>query len=210
MAGTKETAGKKKEKLFHPLSRKAGQLERKQLRSAKLRIADSKRNHKVAISVDRHSFFVHSLPPEVECLSLPELHEIVQRVWLARHDTDIESERATRRKGRPPSAKEVNLVKIKESECEEYRTGLEVLDLTDAANVTLIRRWKQDDRAYLDILRYVRISSQDPLRLVVSRPGKHQNLQHPAGTTITSPIAAELVIENFKRSSTIQGMDMIP
>jgi len=201
MAGPKETAIKKKEKLFHPLSRKAGQLERKQLRSAKLRIADSKRSHKVAISVDRHSFFVHSLPPEVECLSLPELHEIVQRVWLARHDTDIETERATRRKGRPPSAKEVNLVKIKESECEEYRTGLEVLDLTDPANVALIRRWKQDDRAYLDILRYVRVSSQDPLRLVVSRPGKHQNLQSPT---------ANPVIEDLKMSSTIQGMDMIP
>ena len=88
--------------------------------------------------------------------------------------------------------------------------GAEVLDLTDRANVALIRRWKQDDRAYLDILRYVRISSQDPLRLLVSRPGKHQNLQQHASTTINSPIAAAPVIEDPKMSSNIQGADIIP
>ncbi|KZT43117.1 hypothetical protein SISSUDRAFT_1057887 [Sistotremastrum suecicum HHB10207 ss-3] len=180
----------KKEKVFHPQSRKAGQLERKQLRVAKLGEAASKKSKKAYEKIDRHAFFFHALPPEVECLTLEQVHHIVRDILLPRHDEEIEREKKTRRKGRPPSAKEVKLEELKAQEAEEYRTGMEVIDLTHPANVTLLRRWNQDERAFLDLLRYIRISSTTPEVAPVTRPGRHGTL---SGNTIdeVSPDAAE-------------------
>jgi translation machinery-associated protein 16 len=45
--------------------------------------------------------------------------------------------------------------------------------------VTLFRRWGQTGVGYIDLLRFIRINSEDPTSGVVSRPGKHQSLlQH--------------------------------
>ena len=68
-------------------------------------------------------FFYSALPPEGE-LSLDELHLIVRDIWLTRFDKDLEQERAKRRKGRPKSAKEIQIDELKVREAEEYRTGL--------------------------------------------------------------------------------------
>jgi hypothetical protein len=73
-------------------------------------------------SVDILGFFCLALPPEGE-LSLEELHLIVGDIWLTRHDGDLEQERARRRKGRPKSAKEIQIEELKIREAEEYRTG---------------------------------------------------------------------------------------
>lgn len=67
-------------------------------------------------------FFYSALPPEGE-LSLDELHFIVREVWLTRYDNDLEQERAKRRKGRPKSAKEIQIEELKLREAEEYRSG---------------------------------------------------------------------------------------
>jgi len=136
----------KKEKLFHPQSRKAGQLVRTHIRKSKLGDLARKRSHKqssqgaggfffpgvsfdisvlelnVAFSVDVLGFFYSALPPEGE-LSLDELHLIVRDIWLQRYDKDLEQERAKRRKGRPKSAKEMQMEELKILEAEEYRTG---------------------------------------------------------------------------------------
>ena len=55
---------------------------------------------------------------------MPELHELIADVWLARHDAELEEERAARRKGRLKSTKECRLEELKLREAEEYRTGL--------------------------------------------------------------------------------------
>ena len=73
--------------------------------------------------VDVLGFFYSTLPPEGE-LSLDELHLIVRDIWLTRFDKDLEQERAKRRKGRPKSAKEIQIDELKVREAEEYRTGL--------------------------------------------------------------------------------------
>lgn len=73
--------------------------------------------------VDAYSFFYHALPP-AGVLTLEELRAIVRDVWLARHNDELEQERAARRKGRPKSTKEVKLEEVKLREGEEYRTGL--------------------------------------------------------------------------------------
>lgn len=57
-------------------------------------------------------------------MTLEQVHEIIRDILLPRHDADIEREKKTRRKGRPPTAKEVNLEELKAQEAEEYRTGM--------------------------------------------------------------------------------------
>lgn len=131
----------KKEKLFHPASRKAGQLARHALRKGKLGNLTTKRNQKhdslgIVISiqisndlviyvfqVDFYGFFYHALPEE-GVLCLEDLHHIISDVWLTRFDEELEHERSARRKGRPKSVKETNLEEIKLREAEMYRTGM--------------------------------------------------------------------------------------
>ncbi|KAI0629300.1 hypothetical protein C8Q77DRAFT_1220466 [Trametes polyzona] len=178
---TKAAAGKssggKKEKVFHPQSRKAGQLVRTQLRKSKLVELTKERAKKQNLQVSIYSFFYHALPPEGGVLSLEELHFIVRDVWLARHDQEIEAERAARRKGRPKSARELKLEELKLREAELYRTGMEVIDLTHPTNVELFRKWDQKEAAYIQQLRFVRISSASPETVVVARIGQHPLLK---------------------------------
>ncbi|KIJ65137.1 hypothetical protein HYDPIDRAFT_111031 [Hydnomerulius pinastri MD-312] len=166
----------KKEKIFHPDSRKAAQLGRTQIRKNKLAESASKRIKKHAAQVDVYGFFYHALPPD-GVLTLEELHALIKDVWLARHDDELEQERAARRKGRPKSTKEIKLEEIKLREAEEYRTGMEVPDLTHAANMELFRKWDQKEVAFIQLLRFIRVSSADPTLSLVSRPGKHHSLR---------------------------------
>lgn len=150
----------------------------------------------LGLLVDKFVFFFHAIPPDVACMTLEELHTLVRDVWLARHDPELEQERAARRKGRPPSAREFALEQIKQHEAEEYRTGIgasysrisvtatntlvELPDLTHTANVTLFRRWDEMEAAFIEQLRFIRISSDKPDHVAVSRPGKHSTLQTKA------------------------------
>ncbi|KAJ3798346.1 hypothetical protein GGU11DRAFT_781217 [Lentinula aff. detonsa] len=166
------TKSSKKEKIFHPQSRKADQLSRKALRKEKLVSLVSNRNKKHDMLADFYGFFYHSLPAE-GTLTLEELHHIVVDVWLKRYDEELEIERAARRKGRPKSVKESKLEELKLRESEQYRTGFEVIDLTHPENVALFQTWDQKEVAFIDLLRFIRISSASPTTFVVSRPGKH-------------------------------------
>ena len=53
----------------------------------------------------------------------------------------------------------------------------EVVDLTHAPTVKLFRRWDQREFAYIQMLRFIRISSSNPTEFVVSKPGKHYSLR---------------------------------
>jgi len=55
---------------------------------------------------------------------MDDLHALIEDVWIARHDDELQAERAQRRKGRPPSIREGQLELIKNTELEEYRTGI--------------------------------------------------------------------------------------
>lgn len=98
-------------------------------------------------------------------------------------------------------------------EAEEYRTGIgvwscsapsrcrranvslstiEVIDLTHPANVELFRRWDQTEVPFIDLLRFIRISSSNPDVAIVSRPGKHRTLLPQPDTEGTSPEAMEV------------------
>ena len=56
-------------------------------------------------------------------------------------------------------------------------------DLTHEINVELFRGWDQKEGGYLQMLRYIRISSADPEEIVVSRPGQHPRLISAAKAT---------------------------
>ncbi|KAI0295387.1 translation machinery-associated protein 16 [Multifurca ochricompacta] len=164
MAPTKKSIkGFKKEKIFHPESRKAEQIARKQLRNSKLAGQASRRAKLHSVKADFYGSFFHAIPEEGDgLLTLPELHELVSNVWLTRHDSELEEERAMRRKGRPKSIKELRIEEIKLREAEEYRTGMEVPDLTHPENVALYRTWDQREVAFVQMLRFIRISSMKP------------------------------------------------
>jgi len=101
-----------------------------------------------------------------------DLHELVQSLWLTRHDLGLEEERKARRKGRPKSAKEAQLEELKRLDAEEYRTGLDLPDFTDASNLALFRKWDGVDVSYLCILRFIRISGEFPEVVHVARVGR--------------------------------------
>lgn len=142
-SSTAKTTKPKNVKVFHPASRKAGQLARNALRKGKLGNLSTKRSqkhHSLGLSildlfilskisdfflslVDLYGFFYHAMPEE-RVLSLQDLHHIVSDVWLTRFDEDLEKERSARRKGRPKSSKEINLEELKLQEAELYRTGM--------------------------------------------------------------------------------------
>ncbi|KAH8116284.1 translation machinery-associated protein 16 [Phellopilus nigrolimitatus] len=167
----------KNDKIFHPQSRKAGQVERTQLRKSKIEGAAAKRARRASSTIDIYVFFYHALPPDEDALTLEGLHELIKDVWLTRHDIELEEERKLRRKGRAKSTKEINLENLKLYESEGYRTGIEIPDLTHPKNVELFRRWDQKAIEYIDILRFIRINSESPSTVIVSRPGKHESLR---------------------------------
>lgn len=136
----KKTAGGKKEKVFHPSSRKAGQLARKALRTDKLKSLASKRREKNGVegvyplqyigiyvvnsaTANVYAYFYHMMPDE-GVLTLPQLHEFIRDGWLSRHDEELAAEKAKRRPGRPKSKREAELEDEKLREAEEYRTGI--------------------------------------------------------------------------------------
>ncbi len=141
---TKKVKTQKKEKLFHPLSRKADQLIRAQHRQSKLAELTKARHKKhgeqgsylydpikckrcfdSSSPVDIFNFFYQCLPPDgTASLPLSVLHVLVRDVWLARYDSELEEEKKSRRKGRPKSVREQKIEELKLREAEEYRTGL--------------------------------------------------------------------------------------
>lgn len=95
--------------------------------------------------------------------------------------------------------------------------GVEVLDLTDPANVKLFRKWDQKEAAYIEQLRYIRINSDNVDVVVLSKPGKHPSLVKPKDcvpqdtSMVVDTREAPLLLEPLSRfSSTIMGMDEIP
>ncbi|KDQ61442.1 hypothetical protein JAAARDRAFT_123877 [Jaapia argillacea MUCL 33604] len=169
----------KKEKVFHPQSRKAGQLSRTQLRKTKLSEASTKRARKHSSQADIHGFFYHAMPDE-GLLTLEDLHSLMG-IWVTRHDLELEAERSARRKGRPKSTKEQRLEEMKLQDLEKYRTGIEIPDLTHEGNVKLFRDWDQKELAFLQLLRFIRISSEIPELAILTRRGKHPSLLSSSG-----------------------------
>ena len=87
--------------------------------------------------------------------------------------------------------------------------------MTHPINVNLFRQWDQKEAAYIHQLRFIRISSETPELLQVSRPGKHPLLiekkeDQVEAMDMDDPDEAPLLLEPTSRfSSTIKAMDQI-
>jgi len=217
-ATMKAAKPQKREKLFHPQSRKADQLVRAQHRKSKLADLARSRIKKFGTQADLYGFFYPAIPAE-GVLTLEDLHTIIRDVWLPRLDSELEEERVARRKGRPKSVKEQKIEELQLRESEEYRTGLEVIDLTSSPNVELFRKWDQKEVAYVQQLRFIRVSSSNPEAFTVSKLGKHPSLlqptlnEHMSDTALTQGMSVDddevpLLLEPAERfSSTMMTMD---
>jgi translation machinery-associated protein 16 len=62
-----------------------------------------------------------------------------------------------------------------------WTQNLEVPDLTHRENVALYRTWDQREVAFVQTLRFIRISITKPELVIVSRPGKQPSLATPQG-----------------------------
>lgn len=130
----------KKEKVYHPESRKAGQINRKAMRRGKLGGLSSNRTKKniamgeslkhlvpypwlTLIPADIYGFFYHSMP-EDHVMTLDELHRLIRDIWLTRHDEELAAEISARRKGRPKSTREMKLEELQLREQEVYKAGM--------------------------------------------------------------------------------------
>jgi len=61
---------------------------------------------------------------------------------------------------------------MKRQDAEEYRTGLDLPDFTDAATLALFRKWDAVDVSYLYILHFIRICGEFPEAVHVARIGR--------------------------------------
>lgn len=52
----------------------------------------------------------------------------------------------------------------------------EIIDLTHGPTVEIFRRWDQKELAFIQLLRFIRISSSEPELMVLSKPGKHVSI----------------------------------
>jgi translation machinery-associated protein 16 len=57
-------------------------------------------------------------------MTLQDLHQLVQDIWLARLDEELGSLQSARRSGRPKCTREMKLEELKLREAEIYRTGM--------------------------------------------------------------------------------------
>ena len=96
-------------------------------------------------------------------------------------------------------------------------TDIEVIDLTHPTNVELFRKWDQKEAAYVQQLRFIRISSAAPETVIVSRAGHHPLLKHeqteaqnaiePSADNMDMDEAPLLLEPQSRFASTIQTMD---
>ena len=88
------------------------------------------------------------------------LHDFINTFYLGRHDDELAALQAEQRPGRPKSKQLLELEERIEKEKREYREGMEVPDLCNDINVSILREWQGDPQA-MHLFRFVRISSQD-------------------------------------------------
>ncbi|ORY31416.1 hypothetical protein BCR39DRAFT_450231, partial [Naematelia encephala] len=159
---------------LHPGSRKAGQLTRVHLRTAKLQSQAKARKEANASKVQRPLFFYNSLSSP-HPLTVPSLKALVALVYLTRYDTRIEELVAERRPGRPKAKELSELEEVKARETKEYETGLEVPDLTHPPTTRLLHGMlsagSELTPAHIDLLRFVRVF-KDSDQVEVTRPGR--------------------------------------
>ncbi|KAL7423195.1 translation machinery-associated protein 16 [Cryptotrichosporon argae] len=169
---------------LHPSSRKAAQITRVHLRTAKLKHAAKDRKDLAIAKLFRPTFFLHALSSP-HPLTLASLRALVTDVYLARNDERIAELSAERRPGRVKTKEHAELEELKRREEAEWETGFEVVDLTNPQMTRLLYSYVETSTplsvGHVDLLRYIRISRSEPDAVVVSKPGRLEKMGLGAG-----------------------------
>ncbi|KAF1980942.1 hypothetical protein K402DRAFT_415745 [Aulographum hederae CBS 113979] len=152
---------------LHANSRDSQRLQRASARDDKLSRQTVLKNKLNQPYIHRISYILSALPAEATILSIPQTQDVLA-TYLCRHDAELESEKTSRRPGRPASSREAQLKKIRDSEEKEYNSGFWIPDLGDADNVAKFRNWG-GTWGGLSVLKFVRITT-DGKRLDSSFP----------------------------------------
>ncbi|CAD6582834.1 MAG: hypothetical protein TREMPRED_003403 [Tremellales sp. Tagirdzhanova-0007] len=163
---------------LHPGSRKAGQLTRVQLRTAKLQNQTKHRKDASATKLHRPLFFLHSLT-SAHPLSLRSLRALISEVYLTRYDLRIAELDNERRAGRPSSKEYTELVETRRREAAEWETGFEVPDLTHGPTTRLLYHLLETDTpmrsSHVDLLRQIRVI-RDSDEVVLTKVGRTEHM----------------------------------
>lgn len=107
-------------------------------------------------------FFQSNLPDTLHPLPLDQIQGLVDQ-YLTRGVEAIESEKAERRAGRPPSTRQTMLEQQLHAEQKEYESGLWMPDLTDEQTLQRLDVW---DGSWLSLgqIRFVRVQKDGTVK----------------------------------------------
>ncbi|KAI9482677.1 MAG: translation machinery-associated protein 16 [Benjaminiella poitrasii] len=128
---------------IHPYSRKAHQISRVYQRREKLAQQEKKKQSNP--KGERWLWFKEAFGEEKSVATKPELQQLIE-IYLQRHDEEIEQLEQERNRGhrKPKSSRQELLESIKESEKNEYASGMELPDMTNGKVLKLLREWNGD------------------------------------------------------------------
>ncbi|KAI9331735.1 translation machinery-associated protein 16 [Obelidium mucronatum] len=127
----------------HPYSRKAGQMRRAFAREERVDKLKTMKDADRMREVDRMVWFKYALPDEVAAATPEMVHDLIDQ-YIHRNDDEVEALKATIRPNRPKPAKLGLYDMLMGKDRHEYRTGMKVPNMTDAANVVRLRQWEGD------------------------------------------------------------------
>lgn len=132
----------KNREAIHPYSRKAHQISRVHQRKEKLAKKESQKSNPMG---ERWIWFRYAFEEDKTVATKAELHELIEQ-YLERHDEEIAQLEQDRSKGhkKPKTPRQDQLEALKISETNEYKSGLELPDMTNGKTLKLLREWDGD------------------------------------------------------------------
>lgn len=127
---------------MHPKGRKFKQLNRATLREHKINEKKMQHVEKKEFELMRVKFFQEAINnrDKQETFSLEDMKLFIE-AFLSRDDKELDRLKAERRKGRPPTNRQLLLENKKKHEEHVYDSGYLVPDLSDKRTVELLRNW---------------------------------------------------------------------
>lgn len=127
---------------IHPKGRKLKQLNRASLRETKLVEKKQKFIEKREAELQRVAFLQQAIKNRdyQETFSLDEIKLFID-AFISRDDEEIEQLVHERRKGRPPTNRQLLLENKRKHEQSEFDSGFKVPDLTNAKSVEALKAW---------------------------------------------------------------------
>ncbi|KAI8061861.1 translation machinery-associated protein 16 [Gilbertella persicaria] len=128
---------------IHPYSRKAHQISRVHQRKEKLAAQEKKKsNNPIG---ERWIWFRYAFDEDKSVATKADMHELIE-IYLTRHDEEIDTLESDRNKGhrKPKTPRQELLESIRQSEMNEYVSGMELPDMTNGRILRLLRDWDGD------------------------------------------------------------------